>query len=415
MSNLAALRSVFGNRNFAIYVSANSISLIGFWMQRLAISWLTWELTESEFWVGAVAFAELAPLLLVSPIVGVWADRFDRKLLTILTQSGMMLQAFALYVLIILDVVTVELLFFFALLDGILQAAHQPIRLSIVPNLVARKDIVSASSFTAVLFNVARLVGPALAGIVISLFGTALAVLINAITFIPILLAWSFIRLPANKTNEMSTSISRGISEGVTYIRDIPALGSIFVLQTVMACGVRPVTLMLAAFIGAVYQGGADDLALYTAVLGFGAVAGGMYITLRGRAQGLVSSMLLNALLSIFALIMFAWTQSYTLGLLLIFIVGWSVTLSAVASQTMVQNSIHDKVRGRVLALWAAMTRGATAIGVLIIGVFADFFGLFWPNLVAALICLAVLIWYWRYRQQMQEYFEAEPLTELSE
>lgn len=408
MSNLAALRSVFANRNFAIYVSANGISLIGFWMQRLAISWLTWELTESEFWVGAVAFAELAPLLIVSPIVGVWADHFNRKHLTMMTQFGMMLQSLILYLLIVFDVINVELLFFFALLDGILQAAHQPIRLSIVPNLVRRKDIVSASSFTAVLFNVARLLGPALAGVVISLFGTSIAVLCNAITYIPILIAWLYIKLPENKSDVAMSSIGKGIGEGVSYIRNIPALGSIFVLQTILACGIRPVTLMLAAFVGAVYNGGADDLAMFTAVLGFGAVAGGMYITLRGRAQGLVMSMLRNSLVSIAGLAIFASTADYMLGLMMIFIVGWSVTLSAVSSQTLIQNSIDDKVRGRVLALWAAATRGATAIGVLLIGLFADFFGLFWPNIVAALFCLWGLIWFWRHQKQMQAYFEAE-------
>ncbi len=414
MSNLAALRSVFANRNFAIYVCANGVSLIGFWMQRLAISWLTWELTESEFWVGAVAFAELAPLLIVSPIVGVWADQFNRKHLTIMTQCGMMLQSLFLYVLIILGLINVELLFFFALLDGILQAAHQPIRLSIVPNLVERKDIVSASSFTAVLFNVARLLGPALAGVIISLFGTAIAVLCNAITYIPILLAWSFINLPKNNPDKNKSTILKGIREGVAYINNIPALGDIFFLQTILACGIRPVTLMLAAFVGAVFEGGAKDLAIYTAMLGFGAVAGGMYITIRGRAQGLVMSMLLNSLLSIVGLALFAWTKQYLPGLLFIFMVGWTVTLSAVASQTMIQNSIDDAVRGRVLSLWAAMTRGATAIGVLVIGLFADYFGLFWPNLVAALICLAGLIWYWRNYRQMQEYFEAEAVSEVS-
>ena len=408
MSNLAALRSVFANRNFAIYVSANGISLIGFWMQRLAISWLTWELTESEFWVGAVAFAELAPLLIVSPIVGVWADHFNRKHLTMMTQFGMMLQSLILYLLIVVDVINVELLFFFALLDGILQAAHQPIRLSIVPNLVRRKDIVSASSFTAVLFNVARLLGPALAGVVISLFGTSIAVLCNAITYIPILLAWLFIKLPENKSDAALSSIGKGIGEGVSYIRNIPALGYIFILQTILACGIRPVTLMLAAFVGAVYSGGADDLAMFTAVLGFGAVAGGMYITLRGRAQGLVKSMLRNSLVSIAGLMIFAWTSDYMLGLVMIFIVGWTVTLSAVSSQTLIQNSIDDKVRGRVLALWAAATRGATAIGVLLIGLLADFFGLFWPNILAALLCLWGLIWLWRHQKQMQAYFEAE-------
>ncbi|PCJ41443.1 MAG: hypothetical protein COA71_07740 [SAR86 cluster bacterium] len=407
MADLSALRSLFSNRNFAIYVSANIISLIGFWMQRLAISWLTWELTGSEFWVGAVAFAELAPLLIISPIFGVWADRFNRKLLTVICQSAMMLQSFVLFMLIMLDVINIEILFIFALFDGMLQAAHQPVRLSIIPNLVERKDIVSASSFTAVVFNVARLVGPALAGIIISVYGSAIAVLCNALTYIPILCAWSFIKIPVNKSLNKSDSIIKGIKEGISYVKNIPALGNIFILQTILACGIRPVTLMLAAFVGAVYKGGADELAFYTAMLGLGAVAGGMYVTLRGGTRGLVKSMLVNSFVAIIALAIFAWATQFLLGLLMIFIIGWSITLSSVSSQTLVQNSIDDEIRGRVLSLWAALTRGATAIGVLLIGVFADYFGLFWPNIIAALICLIGLAIFWRKSRQMQLFFES--------
>ena len=406
MADLSAIRSLFSNRNFAIYVSGNIVSLIGFWMQRLAISWLTWEVTESAFWVGAVAFAELGPLLIISPIVGVWADRVNRKLLTVLCQSIMMLVSFVLFMLIFFDQITIEVLFIFALLDGILQATHQPIRLAIIPNLVERKDIVSASSFTAVVFNVARLLGPALAGIVISLFGTSIAVLCNTISYIPLLIAWLYIKVPATKNLNPGDTFTKGLKQGINYVKDIPALRHIFILQTILACGIRPATLMLAAFVGAVYKGGADELALYTAVLGLGAVIGGMYITLRGKAKGLVQSMLINSLISIIALAVFAWTTQIYVGLLAVFAIGWTITLSSVSSQTMVQNSIDDEIRGRVLSLWAATTRGAAAFGVLIIGFVADYFGLFWTNIVAALLCMIGLIWFWQKSKQMQLYFE---------
>ncbi len=406
MADLSAIRSLFSNRNFAIYVSGNSISLIGFWMQRLAISWLTWEVTESEFWVGAVAFAELGPLLVISPIVGVWADRANRKVLTILCQATMMLVSLILFIMITIDFISIKVLFTFALLDGILQATHQPIRLAIIPNLVNKRDIVSASSFTAVVFNVARLLGPALAGVIISLFGSAIAVLCNTITYIPILLAWSFIKLPATKTVNAGASFAKGLEEGVSYVRNIPGLTHIFVLQTSLACGIRPATLMLAAFVGAVYRGGAEDLAIYTAVLGMGAVIGGLYITIRGKAKGLVRSMLINSLIAIIALAIFAWTTQYYLGLLAVFVIGWTITLSSVSSQTMVQNSIDDEIRGRVLSLWAALTRGAAAIGVLVIGFFADYFGLLWSNIVAAVLCLIALIWFWKQSHHMRTYFE---------
>ncbi len=116
--------------------------------------------------------------------------------------------------------------------------------------------------------------------------------------------------------------------------------------------------------------------------------------------------MLRNSLISIIALAVFAWVTDIYIGLFAVFVIGWTITLSSVSSQTMVQNSIDDEIRGRVLSLWAALTRGAAAIGVLIIGFFAEYFGLFWTNISASLLCLIGLIWYWQKSQQMQSYFE---------
>ena len=125
----SALRSAFSNRNYAIYISANCLSLIGFWMQRLAVSWLTWEISHSEFWVGVVAFAEISPLIIVGPLFGVWADRFDRKKLAIAIQCLMFLQAVALFLALLLGLLDIKLLFALTLLEGCIQAAYQPVRL----------------------------------------------------------------------------------------------------------------------------------------------------------------------------------------------------------------------------------------------------------------------------------------------
>src|SRR5690554_1461737 len=129
--NFSALRSAFSNRNYAIYICGNSVSLIGFWMQRVAVSWLAWEISESEFWVGAVAFAELGPLIVVGPMFGVWADRFDRKTMAVVTQAMMMLQSLVLFGLFVMGWLGIGLLFVLALAEGIIHAAYQPIRLSI--------------------------------------------------------------------------------------------------------------------------------------------------------------------------------------------------------------------------------------------------------------------------------------------
>ncbi|MDG2176964.1 MAG: MFS transporter [Gammaproteobacteria bacterium] len=403
----SALRSAFSNRNYAIYMCGNSISLIGFWMQRLAVAWLAWILTESEFWVGAVAFVEIAPLIFVTPLFGVWADRLDRKTMAVIAQLLMMLQAFILFYLVWLDLLTIGLLFSLALVEGVIQAAYQPVRLSIIPNLIKKEDLVAASAFTAVAFNVARFIGPALAGGVMLVFGPAIAILFNAVSYLLILVAWFFIDLPERIIGSESKSFFRDIRDGYHYVVEKPGLLAMFVLLTVVSFFARPVAFMLSAFVGGVYEAGEGTLALFTSAMGVGAVLAGLRISMDGQTRGLVREILWMTLVAILTLIGFASIKTVWIATGLILVFGYAITIGSVAGQTLVQNSIDDHMRGRVLSLWAAFTRGAPAVGVLIIGWFANIYGLMLPNIVAALCCFIGLILMIGKRQQMREFFES--------
>lgn len=385
----------------------NSISLIGFWMQRLAVSWLAWVISESEFWVGAVAFVEIAPLIFVTPLFGVWADRFDRKTMAVIAQIMMMLQAFFLFFLAWFDMLSIGLLFGLALVEGVIQAAYQPIRLSIIPNLVRKKDLVAAAAFTAVAFNVARFAGPAVAGIVIEVFSPAMAILFNALSYMLIVAAWFFIRLPAREKLPNKKTFIADIRDGFHYVIGKRALFYMFVLLTVVSFFIRPVAFMLSAFVGAVYESGPITLALFTSAMGIGAVLAGLKISMNGQTRGLVSEILLMTLIAIVALVGFAVINMEWLAAGLMFVFGYAVTIGSVAGQTLVQNSIDDEMRGRVLSLWAAFTRGAPALGVLIIGWVANMVGLMWPNVIAALCCFIGLVVMTRKRKEMRQFFEA--------
>jgi MFS family permease len=403
----SALRSAFSNRNYAIYMCGNSISLIGFWMQRLAVAWLAWILTESEFWVGAVAFVEIAPLIFVTPLFGVLADRLDRKTMAVIAQLLMMLQAFILFYLAWLDLLTIGLLFSLALVEGVIQAAYQPVRLSIIPNLVKKEDLVAASAFTAVAFNVARFIGPALAGGVMLVFGPAIAILFNAVSYLLILVAWFFIDLPERIIGSESKSFFRDIRDGYHYVVEKPGLLAMFVLLTVVSFFARPVAFMLSAFVGGVFEAGEGTLALFTSAMGVGAVLAGLRISMDGQTRGLVREILWMTLVAILSLIGFASIKTVWIATCLILVFGYAITIGSVAGQTLVQNSIDDHMRGRVLSLWAAFTRGAPAVGVLVIGWFANIYGLMLPNIVAALCCFIGLILMIGKRQQMREFFES--------
>ncbi len=403
----SSLRSAFSNRNYAIYMSGNSISLIGFWMQRLAVSWLAWVLSESEFWVAAVAFVEIVPLILITPLFGVWADRFDRKSMAVIAQVLMMLQAFILFFLAWFNLLNIGLLFVLAMTEGIIQAAYQPIRLSIIPNLVKKEDLVSAAAFTAVAFNVARFAGPALAGVVIAVSSPAMAILFNAVSYLLIVIAWIFIKVPARARTAEPKSFMQDIRAGFNYVLDKKALFYMFALLTIVSLFIRPVAFMLSAFVGAVYESGPLTLAMFTSAMGIGAVLAGLRLSMDGQTTGLIREILLMNLIGIFSMIGFASITIPWLATALMFIFGYAVTIGSVAGQTLVQNSIDDDMRGRVLSLWAAFTRGAPAAGVLLIGWFANRFGLMWPNIIAALLCFAGLLLMMGKRREMRAFFES--------
>jgi MFS family permease len=405
--SFAALRSAFSNRNYAIYMSGNSISLIGFWMQRLAVSWLAWLISKSEFWVGVIAFVDIAPLIFITPLFGVWADRFDRKTMAVSTQVLMMLQAFILFFLVWFELLTIEWLFVLALAEGVLQAAYQPIRLSIIPNLVRKEDLVAAAAFTAVAFNVARCAGPALAGLVIAVSSPAIAILFNAVSYLLIVIAWRFIKLPARMKRVEEKTFFRDIHDGFNYVVEKPALLSMFVLLTVVSLFIRPVAFMLSAFVGAVFEAGELTLALFTSAMGLGAVLAGLKLSMIGKTHGLVREILIMTGVAILCLAGFASINTVWIATILMFVFGYAITIGSVAAQTLVQNTIDDDMRGRVLSLWAAFTRGAPALGVLLIGWFGNRYGLMWPNVAAAVCCFICLLLLMGSRRKMRAYFES--------
>jgi MFS family permease len=408
-SRFASLRAAFSNRNYAIYTAGNCLSLVGFWMQRIAVSWLAWELSHSEFWVGAVAFAEIVPLILVGPLFGVWADRINRKKMAILLQSMMALQAAVLFLALRTGWFTIGWLFALTLIEGCIHAAYQPVRLALIPNLVRKSDLVAAAAFTAVTFNVARFAGPAVGGLVIVWSSPAWAILLNSITYLFIIGAWFFIELPVHGNKpERKTGVWGDMREGMQYLLQRPPLMALFMLLTLMGVLARPLTYMLSAFVGAVYKAGPETLALFTLMVGAGAVFSGLKLSMDGGTRGLVRSILFNALFSLLSMIGFVATENVTVACVLIFIFGYTITICTVAGQTLVQVRVDDHMRGRVLSLWVAFTRGAPALGVLVLGWLGQHWGLQWPFALAGVICLAGLIWLARLRRDMRGFFEID-------
>jgi MFS family permease len=199
MTRLGAIPRTLAHRNFGIYVAGSSVSLIGNWMQRIGVGWLAWELSHSGAILGLVAFADLFPTIAIGPFGGALADRFDRLRLLRIAQTLIMMQAFLLFALTATGLITVELLIGLVLLGGVVIGINQPARLALAPSLVPRSDLATAVAINSIVFNLARFVGPALAGLVIVWWGVGMVFALNALSFLAFLFALARIRveLPA--------------------------------------------------------------------------------------------------------------------------------------------------------------------------------------------------------------------------
>ena len=404
---LAEVRSVLTNRRFAAYTCCNSISMVGVWAQRLAVGWLTWQLTESEFWIGAIAFADLLPVVLVGPLAGVWVDRPLRKKLIRWCQSIMLLQSLVLFFLSASGEINIWLLLLLVLINGTVSAIYHPVRLSVVPSLVQSSDLMAAVSMTAVTFHLARFAGPAVAGVIIAFYGIAPTFLFVALSYAIMLIAVFLIRIPSRPWLEgrQKRSVLAELRDGVSYSLTHRAIAYILLIQTILALCARPLGELLPAFVGSVFDEGAGMLAVLTSAMGVGAVVAGLRLLLWEVGRGLVSLVISSTAMSGIAVILFSVTPNIWIGVVIIFFVAYWVTVCGIASQTLIQTCVDESKRGRVLSLWAAIYRGAPGVGALLIGWLAGPYGLLWPNVLAAACCVVAAIWMLRKRSVLDAGF----------
>lgn len=406
--SLVALRSAFANRNFAIYAVCNLIFVTGSWMQRLTVGWLTWELTQSELWIGAVAFAELFPVMFVGPVAGVWVDRPVRRKLAKLCQAFLLLQTSLLFIFSMFDMITIELLFGLVLFSGHVSAVYQPVRLSVVPCLLRGENLVAGVSFTSISFNMARLVGPAIAGTIIAIYGLSASFFAVVLTVSIMFVAWFYIDIPPRKwpQNRVERSVIKEFREGVHYVLRHRAVAYILLVQAVIALCARPIGELLPAYVGSVFSQGAGSLAMLTSCMGIGAVLAGLHLSFWDSNNGLVRLTKICTALSGVSVICFSLSQNLWLSAIIICFAGYMITLSSIASQALMQGCVDELMRGRVLSIWVAISRGAPGLGALIIGGLSSSYGLVWPSVLVASLCVVAAAWMYTHGSMMRSHFE---------
>jgi MFS family permease len=407
LSGLQNIVRALKNPNFGIYTAGSAVSLVGTWMQRVVTGWLTWELTGSGAWLGVIVFADLFPTVLVGPIGGAYADRVDRLLVTKISQALAMLQATALFLLTLTGLINMWLLLVLTLFLGIVAAFNQPARLALIPALVPRSDLTAAVAMNSVVFNLARFIGPAVAGLLIATVGIPFAYGTNAVTFLIFLYALSKVRL----TEDEEFTPARGklfsdLLAGVRYAASHVGIATILGLMIAGNFGARPLIELLPGFAAAVFQAGATGLALLTSSVGAGAIIAGLWIAGVAERHILGHIFLIGTLVSALAGVLFAASDRLWLAVPFLAIIGASMACMGTAAQTLIQTAVDGNMRGRVLSLHGLIFRGGPALGALLMGAASDYVGLRIPVLVGAAVVLAVWSWAWMRRARMMESLE---------
>lgn len=373
------VRAALRDANYRIFTIGNVFSLVGTWVQRVALGWLVWELTDSGAWLGAVAFADLFPMVLVTPWAGAMADRADRLRVTRISQALLMVHAGLLTIVGALDLLTPGLVLVLALVGGIITAFNQPFRMALLPGLVERPNLVSAVAINSVVFNTARFIGPAVAGLVIAKGSLTLAFAINFATFA--IFSWTLARIRlVNPEVRPSTSVGliTSVVEGWRYAAGHVGLGAMFLTLTVVSLCIRPILELMPSY-AALFGSDAGRFAFMTSVIGLGALVGAVWLSRRTDPASVATMALSNGLVMGAALFVAAVARQEWLGVVALFIVGFGMVVSGIASQTVIQLAVPDRLRGRMLALHSMIFRGAPALGALAFGALSDMTGLRGP------------------------------------
>lgn len=411
-SGFTAIKSALAIPDYRNFTIGNVCSHFGTWVQRVSVAWLTWELTKSGTWLGIMAFSDLFPTVLLAPLAGALADRVNRLHAIRLTQFLALLQAAALAALTFAGLITIEWLLVLTAIHGIILAFNQPLRLTVVPSLVPRENLSAAIGISSLGFNLARIGGPALAGLIIVNYGVAPGFAFNAISYLVYIAALYTIRNFRSEQRGVPLplhNIPVEIMEGFRYARGHPGIGPLIVLMSVVAVFGRPFNELLAGFADAVFHRGAEALATMTSMLGVGAILGGIWLAQRGAVHGLTAKVVLNTALLGLAVIGIGATDNYWFTLFSIAVAGFAMVSVGVGEQTLMQNAVEGHMRGRVLSMFGMVSRGGPALGALWMGYASSFVGLRWPVAMGGAVCLVLWLWARKRRPRMVPSLEGEP------
>ena len=388
-SRLQASLRAFRHRNYRLFFAGQLTSLVGTWMQTVAQSWLVYRLTGSAALLGLVGFASQIPIFLLGPIAGAVADGYPRRRTMIIIQTAMMLLAFPLAVLTLTNRIQVWHIMVLASLLGVVNAFDIPVRQSFIAEMVGREDLINAIALNSSMMNGARIIGPAIAGILVALVGEGWCFLLNGVSYLAVIIGLLFITAGNTRPHENQGSRIEAVREGFRFVWHRQPVRALLLLLVVVSLMGMPYSVLMPIFADEILNGGPKALGLLMGFSGVGALLGAIVLAGRQGVTGLGRWVMLACGGFGVSLILFSFSRHFWLSTFLLVPVGFSLMVQLASSNTLIQAMVPDRLRGRVMAVYSMMFVGMAPFGALFSGILAHQMGA--PRTVAAggVVCIA--------------------------
>jgi MFS family permease len=384
------------HRNFRLFFGGQSISLIGTWMTRIATAWLVYRLTKSSLLLGTVSFAGQIPTFLLAPFAGVLVDRMDRRKVLIWTQVLAMVQSLALAALTLNKVINIHEVLALSVFQGVINAFDMPGRQAFMMVMVKdRGDLSNAIAINSSMVNLARLVGPSLAGLVIAATNEGWCFLIDGVSYIAVILSLLMMQVPADAVKRAAASMLDQLKEGWTYVSNFAPIRTILLLFALISLMGMPFVVLMPVFAAQVLHGGAHTLGFLMGALGVGALISALSLVVRKSVRGLLKMIPVAATVFGIGLVGFGFSNLQWLSLLLMLVIGFGMMQGMTASNTIIQTLVPEDKRGRVMSYYTVAFVGMAPFGSLMAGGLAHAIGAPRTVMLSGIACIAGSLWFW--------------------
>jgi MFS family permease len=382
------------HRNFRLYFSGQSVSLIGTWMTRVATSWLVYRLTGSALLLGVVGFTGQIPTFLLAPFAGVLVDRLDRRKLLVWTQVLAAVQSLAMAGLTLAHIITIREIIALSVLQGIINAFDMPARQSFLVQMVEdRNDLGNAIALNSSIVNIARLIGPALAGLIIAAVGEGLCFAIDGISYLAVIASLLMMRIVYTRSKQ-TTSMLVQLKEGWVYVANFRPIRTILTLFALLSLMGMPFMVLMPIFASQVLHGGPHTLGYLMGASGIGALISAVSLALRKSVRGLTTMIQIAAAIFGVGLMLFGLSRSLSVSLLMMLVTGFGMMQGLAASNTVIQTLVPEDKRGRVMSFYTMAFVGMAPFGSLLAGALAHRLGAPHAVMITGAFCVAGSVWF---------------------